>query len=88
MDWILQERLRDAAGVAWNTGSGWIIRKSALQATSGFPESCVLEDVYSSMLMLSRGWRTVYVAEALQWGLVPESYDAHVRQFTRWVSWC
>jgi cellulose synthase/poly-beta-1,6-N-acetylglucosamine synthase-like glycosyltransferase len=79
------EALRDVGGFGWNVGSGWLIRKQAIKDIGGFDGKCLLEDVYSSMQMMSKGWTTVFVTEALQWGLVPESFEAHVNQFTRWV---
>lgn len=51
----------------------------------GFPTDCLVEDIYSSMLQMAEGWRSAYLAESLQYGLVPETYAAHVKQFARWV---
>ncbi|CZR65921.1 uncharacterized protein PAC_15821 [Phialocephala subalpina] len=31
----------------------------------------------------TQGWKTAYVAESLQYGLMPESYLGHIKQFTR-----
>jgi cellulose synthase/poly-beta-1,6-N-acetylglucosamine synthase-like glycosyltransferase len=75
------------ADIAWNTGSGFILRRQALSDIGGFPTDCLVEDVHSSMLMMSKGWKTAYVAESLQYGLMPESFLGHIKQFTRWVSW-
>jgi cellulose synthase/poly-beta-1,6-N-acetylglucosamine synthase-like glycosyltransferase len=71
---------------AWCTGSGWVIRRQALNEIGGFPVASLTEDLFTSTLLLAAGWKTGYVAEALQYGQVPESYYAHVKQFTRWVS--
>lgn len=38
------------------------------------------------MIMMAKGWKTGYLAESLQYGLMPDYYLAHVKQFTRWVS--
>jgi len=78
--------LRDHAGAGWNLGSGWIIRRLAVDDIGGFPTDCLVEDVCSSMIMLAHGWKTAYIPEGLQYGLVPETYIAHVKQMTRWVS--
>lgn len=80
--------MRDMADSAWCTGSGWVIRRQALDGIGGFPTASLTEDLLTSALLLAAGWKTGYVAEALQYGLVPESYYAHVKQFTRWVSVC
>ncbi|CAJ2504745.1 Uu.00g121390.m01.CDS01 [Anthostomella pinea] len=82
--WRLSNVVRDMADIAWNTGSGWVARRQAIDDIGGFPTGCLIEDIHSSTLLLTLGWKTAYVAEALQYGLVPETYDGHVKQFTRW----
>lgn len=84
--WRCQEILRDMADTAWNTGSGWILRRQALADIGGFPTDCLVEDVCSSMLILAEGWKTSYIGEALQYGLMPDTYAGHIKQLTRWVS--
>ncbi|KAH9900126.1 nucleotide-diphospho-sugar transferase [Xylariomycetidae sp. FL2044] len=82
--WRLSNVIRDMADVAWNTGSGWVVRRAAIDEIGGFPTDCLTEDIYSSALLLTLGWKTAYLPEALQYGLVPETYAAHVKQLTRW----
>jgi cellulose synthase/poly-beta-1,6-N-acetylglucosamine synthase-like glycosyltransferase len=36
--------------------------------------------------MMAKGWKTAYLPEALQYGLIPNSYYGHLKQFLRWVS--
>lgn len=79
------EPIKDALGVAWCTGSGYVVRRSALNDIGQFPVGSVAEDVLSSTMLLGRGWRTAYVHERLQWGLVPDDYGGHIKQRTRWV---
>jgi hypothetical protein len=62
------------------------VRREAVEDIGGFPTDCLVEDICSSMLMIAEGWKTTYIPEGLQYGLVPETYAAHVKQFTRWVS--
>jgi hypothetical protein len=83
--WRVDQIVQDMAGGAWNSGSGFILRRQALLSIGGFPTDCLTEDVYSSMLMLSKGWETAYVPESLQYGLVPGTFHAHVKQLVRWV---
>lgn len=78
-----QEVFREIACMAWNTGSGWVVRKQAIVDIGGFPMDCLTEDVKSAFLMLSKGWNTTYVPETVQYGLVPDSYAAHVKQLCR-----
>ncbi|KAK4192389.1 cellulose synthase 2 [Podospora australis] len=85
VNWLALDTLRDQASAGWNLGSGWVVRREAVDDIGGFPTDCLVEDICSSMLKIAAGWRTAYIAEALQYGLVPESYGAHVKQFVRWV---
>ncbi|KDQ13661.1 glycosyltransferase family 2 protein, partial [Botryobasidium botryosum FD-172 SS1] len=79
------ELVKDAAGVAWCTGSGYVMRRSVLDEIGGVPTSSVTEDVFCSSLILGAGYRCAYVHERLQWGLVPDSFLGHIKQRTRWV---
>lgn len=82
----MTEAVNDALGHADCLGSGYIMRRTALQEIGGFPTESLSEDVYCSATLLGAGWKTAFVPEAVQYGSVPESYLGHVKQRTRWVS--
>ncbi|KAH7382529.1 nucleotide-diphospho-sugar transferase [Phaeosphaeria sp. MPI-PUGE-AT-0046c] len=84
ISWHGLERLRDFADFAWCTGSGYIMRREALLDIGGFPTSGLTEDLHTSINMMAKGWKTAYVPEALQHGLIPDNYYAHLKQFVRW----
>ncbi|KAL9126718.1 MAG: hypothetical protein Q9175_007875, partial [Cornicularia normoerica] len=71
-------------GSTWCGGSGYVIRRAAIEDIGGFPTESVGEDMYCSNVLLGRGWNAIYVDETLQSGRVPESYKAHVKQQGRW----
>lgn len=79
------EPIKDAMGVAWCTGSGYVVRREALDEIGNFPLGSLAEDVATSTLMLGRGWKTAYVHEPLQYGTVPEDFGGHLKQRTRWA---
>ncbi|KAH8893004.1 glycosyltransferase family 2 protein [Thozetella sp. PMI_491] len=79
------EPIKDALGVAWCTGSGYIARRETLDAIGNFPLGSLAEDVATSTLMLASGWKTAYVHEPLQFGTVPDDYSSHLKQRTRWA---
>jgi cellulose synthase/poly-beta-1,6-N-acetylglucosamine synthase-like glycosyltransferase len=81
----VMEPTKDANGVAWCTGSGYIVRRKALEAIGGWPVGSLAEDVYTSSLLLGCGWRTAYCHEPLQWGTVPDTLIGHLKQRTRWT---
>lgn len=79
------EPIKDALGVAWCTGSGYVVRRAALDDIGNFPLGSLAEDVATSTLMLGKGWRTAFVHEPLQFGTVPEDFASHLKQRTRWA---
>ncbi|KAK8211067.1 nucleotide-diphospho-sugar transferase [Phyllosticta capitalensis] len=81
----VMEVTKDTCGVAWCTGSGYIIRRSALESIGGWPTGTLAEDTFTSSLLLGAGFKTAYVHEALQWGTVPDSFVGHLKQRTRWT---
>ncbi|KIX10523.1 uncharacterized protein Z518_01606 [Rhinocladiella mackenziei CBS 650.93] len=81
----VSEPVKDALGVAWCTGSGYVVRRVALDQIGNFPCGSLAEDVATSTLLLGKGWKTAYVHEPLQFGTVPEDYGSHLKQRTRWA---
>ncbi|KAF5854209.1 hypothetical protein GGP41_006981, partial [Bipolaris sorokiniana] len=79
-----EEIVKDRAGFPWCTGSGWIMRRTALDQIGGFPDGSLTEDLLCGNLLLGKGWKAAYAMETLQWGLVPDSYYSHVQQRKRW----
>jgi len=82
----ISEPIKDSMGVAWCTGSGYVLRRAALQSIGNFPVGSLAEDVCTSSMLLGSGWNTAFVHEPLQYGTVPDSLTSHLKQRTRWVS--
>ncbi|KAJ9493779.1 hypothetical protein LTR99_007507 [Exophiala xenobiotica] len=81
----ISEPIKDSMGVAWCTGSGYVLRRAALQSIGGFPVGSLAEDVCCSSMLLGSGWNTAFVHEPLQFGTVPDSLTSHLKQRTRWT---
>ncbi|KAJ9611704.1 hypothetical protein H2200_004888 [Cladophialophora chaetospira] len=81
----VQEVIKDANGVAWCTGSGYAVRRAAIESIGGWPTGSLAEDVFTSSMLLGKGWKTAFVHEPLQWGLVPDTFTGHLKQRTRWT---
>lgn len=79
------EPTKDANGVAWCTGSGYAIRRAALEDIGGWPVGSLAEDTFTSSLLLGSGWKTAFCHEALQYGTVPDTFTGHLKQRTRWT---
>lgn len=76
---------RDAWGVAFSCGSNSLTRRSALEELGGIPTSSITEDILTSVALLQRGWKTVYLNERLARGLAPEGLSALYTQRARWA---
>ena len=76
------QQARDAA---FCVGTNVLYRRSALDGIGGIPV-CPSggEDVVTSVGLLARGWRTVYVPLNLARGLCPATFPAAVTQQYRW----
>lgn len=56
------------------------MRRCAVDDVGGFPTSSSIEDGQLSALLDGKGFRTRFVRETLQHGLVPDSWASHLRQ--------
>ena len=91
--WVDDQRLffnvimpsRDAWGSAFCCGTGFLMRRSAIEAIGGVPTASICEDLLTSMEWKRIGLETVYLNEELCIGLAPESVKAFFVQRTRWA---
>lgn len=79
------EPLNDRLDAAMCTGSGFAVRRSALAEIGGWPLVEVGEDFMCSTFLSNAGWKTAFIGEVLQIGLVVDSMKAYVKQRARWV---
>eukprot|EP00897_Mesotaenium_endlicherianum_P001832 jgi/Mesen1/1677/ME000137S00590 len=76
---------RDARNSAQCVGTGAVFRISSLQENGGFTTGSITEDFDTALHLHARGYKSIYVRERLQVGLVPWSFDAFVKQHQRWA---
>ena len=73
----------------WNSaywiGTNALMRREAIESIGGFPIDCVTEDVLTSMYLHGKGWKTVYVDEALAYGFAPANISQYFVQRLRWA---
>ena len=79
--WLQQ----DTSDSSMCAGTGFVVRRSAVENIGGIPTDYLNEDVMSSLLLCAKGWKIAYRWEPLQWGLAPDSYAGHVKQGRRWA---
>ncbi|HUP89834.1 MAG TPA: glycosyltransferase, partial [Longimicrobiales bacterium] len=75
---------KDAHGAAFFVGSCALLRRGALEDIGGFATGTITEDIETSLLLHSRGWKSAYVNETLAYGLAPVSATAFHTQHLRW----
>ena len=76
---------KDRWNAAFFCGSCAVVRRAALDEIGGFATGTITEDLHTSLKIHKRGWRSVYHAEALAFGLSPASLDQYETQRLRWA---
>ncbi|KAL8714085.1 MAG: hypothetical protein Q9220_001813 [cf. Caloplaca sp. 1 TL-2023] len=79
----IMEPSKHATNSAWCCGTGFVVRRDALDGIGGVPEQSINEDILTSFFLNAAGWRIVYVHEDMQWGLVPSTITTHLKQQKR-----
>ena len=75
--------LQDLAGKSGCTGTGFVVRREALDQIGGFPTESLVEDFLLSIRLTSNGWKVCNVPGQLQWGLAPDSFSGMIKQRQR-----
>ncbi|OGT97365.1 MAG: hypothetical protein A2X80_13770 [Geobacteraceae bacterium GWB2_52_12] len=78
------QRGKDYWNAAFFCGSCATIRRSALDAIGGFAVGTVTEDLHTSLKLHKRGYRSVYHAQSLAFGLAPSGVAPFLNQRIRW----
>ena len=78
------QRGKDYWNAALFCGSCAVIRRSALDNVGGFATGTVTEDLHTSIRFHKRGYRSVYHARSLAFGLAAASVVPFLRQRARW----
>ncbi len=73
----------------WNAsffcGSAAVLRRKALEQTSGFSGVSITEDCETAIELHSRGWNSIYVDKPLIAGLQPATFASFIGQRSRWA---
>jgi cellulose synthase (UDP-forming) len=75
---------KDRINSAFFCGSCAVVRRRALDDIGGFATGTVTEDIHTSIRLHKRGWRSVYYARSLAFGLAPSSALPFLKQRLRW----
>ncbi len=78
------QRGKDYWNAAFFCGSCAVMRRAALDDIGGFATGTVTEDLHTSLRIHAQGYRSVYHAEPLAFGLAPETMKPFLSQRVRW----
>ncbi|MFW9906869.1 MAG: glycosyltransferase [Candidatus Thorarchaeota archaeon] len=78
------EAAKDQRGVVLFNGTTGCFRKEVLVEIGGFSEDTLIEDIDTSMKILSQGYEGRYIDFIGSYGLVPETAKAQIAQLWRW----
>ena len=75
---------KDRFNAAFFCGSCGVLRRTAFDEIGGFSVQTITEDMETSMVLHSRGWKSFYHGETLAYGLAPASAAQYHVQRLRW----
>lgn len=81
----LLQRGKDTHNSTFFCGSCGMLRRSALAEIGGFSTETIIEDMETSLVLHTRGYKSVYHPEALAFGLAPGSASSFQVQRLRWA---
>lgn len=78
------EPVKSCTSSTWCYGTGYVVRRQAMEQIGGYPTANICDDLLTSMYIVALGWKIVYVHEDVQWGLVATTVPAFIGQQKRW----
>jgi cellulose synthase (UDP-forming) len=77
---------RNAFNAAFCVGTNVVFRRAATDQIGGMYTKSKSEDVWTSILLHERGWRSIYIPTPLAVGNAPESIEDYTKQQLRWAT--
>lgn len=77
---------RNHFNAAFCVGTNVMFRRAAVHEIGGIYADSKSEDVWTSLKLHERGWRSIYLARALAVGDAPETIEAYTKQQLRWAT--
>lgn len=91
--WSEQCMFYDTIQVAknrWNSaffvGTSALLRRAAIDSVGGFATGTATEDIHTSLRLHAKGWRSVFLPEALAFGLEAANLKEFYKQRRRWAA--
>jgi cellulose synthase (UDP-forming) len=77
---------RNRFNAAFCVGTNVIYRRAAIDDIGGIVTDSKSEDVWTSLHLHERGWRSIYIPMTLAVGDAPETIEAYSKQQLRWAT--
>ncbi|GIG54876.1 hypothetical protein Dac01nite_16280 [Demequina activiva] len=77
---------RNRFNAAFCVGTNVLFRRAAIEDVDGICTDSKSEDVWTSLALHERGWRSVFIPEVLAMGEAPETIEAYSKQQLRWAT--
>lgn len=77
---------RNQFNAAFCVGTNVLFRRAAVMDIGGMYTQSKSEDVWTSLMLHERGWRSVFIARQLAVGDAPETIEAYAKQQLRWAT--
>ena len=77
---------RNRFNAAFCVGTNVLFRRTAIEDVDGMYTESKSEDVWTSIRLHERGWRSIFIPDVLAVGEAPESIEAYSKQQLRWAT--
>ncbi|CAN5254358.1 hypothetical protein BH11ACT2_BH11ACT2_13650 [soil metagenome] len=77
---------RNNFNAAFCVGTNVIFRRAAIDDVGGMYTNSKSEDVWTSLMLHERGWRSIYIPVTLAVGDAPETIEDYTKQQMRWAT--
>jgi cellulose synthase (UDP-forming) len=77
---------RNHFNAAFCVGTNVVFRRAAISDIGGIYTGSKSEDVWTSLLLHERGWKSIYISKTLAVGDAPETIEAYTKQQLRWAT--
>lgn len=78
------QRGKDYWNAAFFCGSCAVVRRTALDKIGGFATETITEDLHTSVKLHKAGYKSIYHAETLAYGIAPANVSPFLKQRIRW----
>ncbi|MDO5735847.1 MAG: glycosyltransferase [Propionibacteriaceae bacterium] len=77
---------RNEFNAAFCVGTNVLFRRKAVKEIGGMYTGSKSEDVWTSLLLHERGWKSLFIDQALAVGEAPDTIEAYSKQQLRWAT--